>query len=100
MKIYCSGNLDIAGNVTVNSPALPDQLQFSMTSSGTSANIRGTSSIYVHLYAPLTDVTINGTPGFYGWVIGKSLTLLGNSEIHYDESLPMIEGPYTITLVK
>ena len=71
-----------------------------MTAANTSVDVGGNSELSAHIYAPLSDVRLHGTPGFYGWVIGKTLEMLGNSEIHYDESIPMVSGPYTITLVK
>jgi Flp pilus assembly protein TadG len=101
VKLYVSGNVDMAGNTTMNgAPALPARLEISVTSANTSVDVSGTSELSAHIYAPLSNVRLNGTPGFYGWVIGKTLEMVGNSEIHYDESFPMVTGPYTITLVK
>jgi hypothetical protein len=39
-----------------------------------------------HIYSPLSTVTVNGTPGFTGWIIGKTLTFLGTSKLHYNET--------------
>ena len=59
-----------------------------------------------HIMAPLTDITFNGNANsppadFFGWVVGKTLTVLGNSKLHYDESLyPPGGGPIHAALVK
>ena len=48
--------------------------------------IAGSTATGAHVYAPLSDVTMGGTPGFTGWIIGKSLTFSGTNSLHYDES--------------
>ena len=38
--------------------------------------------------------TGNGAFGFYGWVIGKTLDITGNTQVHYDETLESGAQPY------
>lgn len=47
----------------------------------------GTDEIYASVYAPLTDVTITSHNSFKGAVFGKTVTLSGSGDIHYDEAL-------------
>jgi len=100
IKLWVSGNLDIAGHVQNNVPGNASQFQISLVNPNTTVDIRGTSDISCHLYAPGSEVKISGTPGFYGSVIGKSLTILGTSNIHYDESQTVTDTPYESALVK
>ena len=58
-----------------------------MLNSSTSATLTGNTDIYADLYAPLSKVTLTGTSDFYGQMVGKSLTLNGDGQIHCDESM-------------
>lgn len=85
--IYVSGSVDLTGSITVNQ-GLPANLQIIVLGAGP-VELGGGSQQYAHVYAPLAPVKIHGTSaqfGFFGTVIGKTLTVLGNSAIHYDES--------------
>jgi len=54
---------------------------------GSGINIDGDSPIYAQIYAPFSDVSISGSGALYGAVRGKSITVSGNSTIHYDAAL-------------
>ena len=58
-----------------------------LLNSSTSAVLTGNTDLYADLYAPLSDVTVTGTADFYGQMVGKTLTLPGSGQIHYDETL-------------
>jgi hypothetical protein len=53
----------------------------------------------MHLYAPQSAVTFTGTSDFYGWIVGKSITFKGTTNLHYDESLHDTT-PFTASLVQ
>jgi hypothetical protein len=97
---YVNGNFDAKGG-TITNTGLPTSLDINMTKAGTTLSLGGGGNLYAHILAPLSDVNISGNPGFYGSVISKTLTVTGNSAIHYDESVPEA-GPvvYTASLVK
>jgi hypothetical protein len=64
-----------------------------MTGAGRSVDI--STQTNAHIMAPLANVTFHGNNSsgdFYGWVVGKTLTVTGNSNLHYDESLPSQDG--------
>lgn len=53
-------------------------------------NFGGNSQITASVYAPGHDVTVNGggTNGHvYGSLVGKTVTMTGVSNLHYDERL-------------
>jgi hypothetical protein len=101
VKIYVTGDIDMEGGSLLNdNPALPAKCEIIKVGRG-SVDIGGGSAMYAHVYAPEADVTFHGTNsgGFYGWIIGKTLDVKGNSELHYDESLPNPFGPPRAALV-
>jgi hypothetical protein len=50
----------------------------------------GTSATYLTIYAPGTDVTVSGGGPLYGALVGKTLTVFGNSFVHQELALPDI----------
>lgn len=99
VTIYVTGNVDLKGNTKVlTSGNLPANLEIDVVGSG-SVDLGGKSMMYAHVYAPQSDIIMHGTPGFFGWLVGKTVTLKGTSDIHYDESIQNMT-PYKISLVK
>jgi hypothetical protein len=93
-KIYFAGNVDIIGNGVLNSDNQPLDLQLfgiqPPTGSNYHVNLGGNAQISAALYAPNHDVSVNGsgTNGHvYGSLIGKSVTMTGVTNLHYDEAL-------------
>jgi hypothetical protein len=93
-KIYFSGNVDISGNGIVNSKNQPLDLQLYgiAPSDGSSKHVSlgGNGQITAAVYAPNHDVTVNGggTSGHvFGSVVGKTVTMTGVTNLHFDEAL-------------
>ena len=88
--IYITGDLRRAGGVTVNNNTkVADNLQFLMT--GGTADITSNNDFYGVIYATNTNITLDGSADMFGGVVGKTLTMTGGGEAHYDESLG-VEG--------
>ena len=88
VTIYVNGNVDLTGSVNINQ-GLPADLKIVVLNAGSTVDLGGGSELFAQVYAPLSDVKIHGTSsnfGFFGSVVGKTLTVSGNSAIHYDES--------------
>jgi hypothetical protein len=92
--IYFAGNVDISGNGVLNSNNQPgDLLLYGIqppTNNALHVNFGGNSQITASVYAPGHDVTVNGsgTNGHvYGSIVGKTVTMTGVSNLHYDERL-------------
>jgi hypothetical protein len=62
--------------------------------------IGGQSQQYMELYAPQSRVTVWGTPGFFGSIVGKTVDFRGDANIHYDQSNQTSVSDYKIHLVK
>jgi hypothetical protein len=89
-----AGNVDINGNGVLNSNNQPsDFLLYGIqppTNTSEYVNIGGNSQITASIYAPGHDVSVNGdgTNGHvYGSIVGKTVTMTGVSNLHYDERL-------------
>ncbi|PYK32142.1 MAG: hypothetical protein DME57_00920 [Verrucomicrobia bacterium] len=92
--IYFAGNVDISGNGVLNSNNQPgDLLLYGIqppSSTPMHVNFGGNTQITASIYAPGHDVTVNGggTNGHvYGSIVGKTVTMTGVSNLHYDEQL-------------
>lgn len=105
VDICTTGEFKIHGNVD-NVNHSPGNFRINIAGSGP-ATISGNSDLYADVYAPQCPMTFNGLGnpkdplGLFGAVIAKSLTVNGNSDLHYDESLKkLVRIPPKIVLVK
>jgi Flp pilus assembly protein TadG/formylmethanofuran dehydrogenase subunit C len=101
VTIYVDGNLDTSGGELINFTQIPNNLHIFMT--GGTARISGNSDFYGVVYAPNTDVTLAGNAGFFGATVGKTLTIEGTGDMHYDEDLDIsseIDLPPRVSMVQ
>jgi Flp pilus assembly protein TadG len=92
--IYLTGDLDRHGGASINNNTqIAGNLVINMTGPG-KATINSHNNFYGVIYAPNTDITINGTADFFGAIVGKTLKLTGDATGHYDESLDINLGAY------
>lgn len=88
--IYVTGNLDTAGGAIANATFVPNNLKILMTGEdGSTATIVGNANFHGAIYAPEVDVTIVGTGQIFGACVGKTLTIRGTGDVHYDENLDL-----------
>ena len=85
--IYLTGNLDTSGGSIINYSQDANNLTILMT--GGTALLTANVEFYGVLYAPNTAVTIDGDADVYGAVVGRTLSLAGSGDGHYDESLDL-----------
>jgi hypothetical protein len=92
--IYFDGNVDVAGNGLVNSKNQPQDLQlYGVTpAAGVSEHVKlaGNAQLTAAVYAPGHDVTVNGggsSGHVFGSIVGKTVTMTGVTNLHYDEAL-------------
>ncbi len=93
-KIYFQGNVDIAGKGMLNPANQPaDLLLYGVQSTGDvtpHVNLGGNGQITAAVYAPDYDVTVNGggnSGHVFGSIVGKTVTMTGVTNLHYDEVL-------------
>lgn len=83
--IFLTGDLDTSGGDVINSTQLPNNLRIFMT--GGTAILNASVDWYGLLYAPDTDVTVNGTADVFGAVVGLDVSAGGTADVHFDTSL-------------
>jgi len=91
LKIYTAGNIDLTGQGIINTDGAPKNVQIFGTSTSTSSDqdikIAGGGTFSGVIYAPNGSVTLNGDGSMKGSVVAEDITLTGNANFHYDESL-------------
>jgi hypothetical protein len=101
---YVNGDFkQTGGSISNPYPQRPGALTISMT--GHNTTFSASAQLNAHIYAPTSDVTLHGNANnppadFSGWLVGQTLTLTGNTQIHYDESLGGENTPHRAILVK
>ena len=93
-KIYFQGNVDIAGKGMLNPANQPaDLLLYGIQPTGgvtPHVNLGGNGQITAAVYAPDYDVTVNGggsSGHVFGSVVGKTVSMNGVTNLHYDAAL-------------
>lgn len=93
-KIFFRGNVTIGGKGMLNGNARPSDLTlYGVTpASGSTPQISlgGNGQIAAAVYAPDYDVTVNGggnSGHVFGSVVGKTVSMTGVTNLHYDEAL-------------
>jgi hypothetical protein len=87
LEVYAAGSVSISGNGVQNNPGLPGNNQWNALPSCTSVSISGNGSWIGTMYAPQAALSISGNGNLYGAVVANTITLGGNANFHYDESL-------------
>jgi hypothetical protein len=94
-KFLLNGSVEVAGNGIANQTVVPANLRIEMVS--TSATFAGSASLYADIYAPTTQVNVNGEAGFYGAIFAETIAMEGNgARLHGDESLHRKFDEYTM----
>lgn len=93
-NVYAPGTINIGGSGLVNGTVLPKNITIWGTkpAGGTkqSITIGGSGSYQGTVYAPNGNITVNGSGGVYGALIGNAVTISGSGEMHYDLQLGRI----------
>ena len=99
LEIFTEANVSIAGNGVVYS-GKPENFKLWGTRPQSSAtaqtiDINGNGVLSAVVYAPNANISKHGggnSGEVYGSMIGKSITVTGNSAFHYDEALAELDG--------
>jgi Putative Tad-like Flp pilus-assembly len=83
--VYVTRTMDTSGGDVINATMVPQNLR--VYSTGTYVRIAGNSDFFGTVYAPQADVELTGNAGWYGAFVGKTMTVTGTGDIHYDENL-------------
>jgi hypothetical protein len=100
-NIYLNGptSMSIAGNTAVDASSRPENLNFYGLPSLASVTMSGSSSFVGTVYAPEASMTLNGggsSNDFMGSLVVNTLTINGQYNFHYDQSLAGKGIPYVV----
>jgi hypothetical protein len=98
LTMYVGGPSTLLGGTFVKSPLPKDFLYFGLPSN-TSVDIKCSGMpLNAVIYAPGADVNVISQSSVCGSIMGKTITFVGNSAFHYDESLASLAfKAYVIT---
>lgn len=87
-KLYIRGEFRMDGNSRLSASGdRPQNLEIYVVGSGKVDLAR--NDLYAVLYAPQSQVEMNGNSNFFGLMIARTLDMNGNNTIHFDETLPV-----------
>jgi hypothetical protein len=79
--------MDLSGQCVINPTAIPANCMIYGLPTCTSMKYSGTAAAFCRLYAPNADLVVTGDFDFSGSAVGKTVTLSGTANFHYDEAL-------------
>jgi hypothetical protein len=79
--------VDWTGGTFYNPSYVPENFQIRYAGTG-GVKLAGGSAASLMLYAPNSDVTLNGGSDFYGSLLGKTIKDMGGTKMHYDRHIP------------
>lgn len=102
LTVYVEGDFKIAGNGVSNPNARPGSFLLygtNTSAAGQAIHLAGNGALKAVVYAPEGDVKINGNGDVMGSIVGRTITLTGNADFHYDESLAELgdHAPYGLS---
>lgn len=105
LTIYTNGNIKASGDALVNSNASSSLVIYGTTASPSTQDITvgGNGQLYAAIYAPngVVELKGGGSSGMVlGSVIGKSITMNGGTDFHYDEALATLSAGNPFGIVK
>jgi hypothetical protein len=84
-----TGKFTDSGGSLQNPSMIPANLQVFCSYTGSNGvTVSGTSATYMAIYAPGTGITVSGGGAYFGSLVGKTLVVSGNSQVHQDLDLP------------
>lgn len=97
LVMYVDGVINIWNNVQINNVGkkAADFAIYSTYDGAAGVSIKNNSNAYVTIYSPDTDVDINQNANFYGAIVGGTVNIENNDQVHYDEVLEAVGSPFS-----
>ncbi|MDI6736729.1 MAG: hypothetical protein QME42_11170, partial [bacterium] len=89
VRLYCTGNIQISGQGSINVLNNKSATDFHIycTDAVTSVDVVGNGEFFGTIYAPGAEIKISGNGNVYGQLIGNKVKFNGNGAVIYDEQL-------------
>jgi hypothetical protein len=82
--IYVKSALNLSGQGVMNATGDPTKLTVFYSGTSEMSMVGGTQA-YIEIYAPNAPLNFVGTSDFFGSFIGRTVTIQGTPEVHFDE---------------
>jgi hypothetical protein len=92
LTVYCGSTFNVSGSGVLNQSGTPAKAQFYGLNTCTAFNYSGSTAWIGTVYAPYATVTMSGSSGGSGALVGKSINFSGSVGFHYDEALRTLNG--------
>ncbi len=89
LKIYTTGTIDVKNGALINNQS-KDPSKFIIYSTYQGADgikFNNNGNLHMAVYAPQTDVDVDNNTNIYGSLVGGTVNLAQNIQLHYDENL-------------
>jgi len=99
LTLYTAGTVTLGNNSSINNVSkVPSNLQiYSGYTGANGITLSNNGTIYAAIHAPETDVNISQNMNIYGAVVGETITLDQNVNVHYDQALQSVGGEGNFT---
>lgn len=87
LTIYSAGNMSFASNFIGNPSQPPGSCIIYGTSQCDSIGLGNDCNTHMAIYAPTANITVGNNAVVYGALVGDTVTVQNNGQIHYDEDL-------------
>ena len=85
VKIYIEREMRFDNGTVANQTQVPSNLELQIGAGP--VNIQGGHQLHAVIYAPDASVTLANGGGFFGSIIGRTLSFAGGAGAHYDQAL-------------
>jgi hypothetical protein len=85
-NVASSTPLNVNGGTMTNGGGDPNNLSIAYAGSNT-VNLTAGSNMFATIYAPNAPITVSGNAGFYGGVVGSTVSFAGSGHVVYDTHL-------------
>ena len=90
VRIFIEREMRFDNGTVANLTEIPANLEINVGAGP--VNIQGGHQLHAAIYAPDADVSIANGSGFFGAIIGQTLSVAGGGGLHFDQSLATDEA--------
>lgn len=89
VNLYVTGEISLGGNGVANASGQPKNFNLVQVG-GADVDMTGNTDFVGTVYAPDSELEVKGNGDIYGAIIAASVDLVGNADVHFDQSLRTI----------
>ena len=87
LRLFVENDISLTGNLAINPGGQPADVQIFGSANTENISLNTAQDQYAVFHAPDAEVDLGGGGAVFGSVVADTVTLHGNTAIHYDESL-------------